>query len=1086
MSHKQRAYGYYDNEDDYYDDDDDNYMEDDEEYYRSMQQAKAKAKAKAAQAKPKPTPKKKDSPKPASKQPNKPQTIPSSPLQSSPTPSSTTTPDSCSLNVATGFKTLTVPESSDGRGSVSVVVMGHVDAGKSTLMGHLLHLTRNVDDKVIKAYEREASKMGKTSFHFAWVMDEYGNERERGVTMDVGVARVDTPNKHVTFLDSPGHRDFIGNTISAINQADAAILVVDAVPGAFEAGFVKREGSESGQTREHLEVAVGLGVRRLIVAVNKLDFFLQNESATPAQSSARRDQPTPAQVKQAFDRFISIRKQMIPFLETIGFHASRVRFIPVSGLRGWNMTTRVKSTDSPKNFYSSLWRSTTAAPMDVSNDPTTISWYNGPCLLQLVDSLPQGSNTIAAQLALSVTNVISSSSTIQASVYVDSGILSVVKPVNMIALPSTKKCQIRSISTSSLSNTAISERAMSITSAVQGSVVDISITSSEKDFSLHIGDRLMTSADMGASIVGVTNHFLANVLSFTDDPPIISGLQCTMYFQSRNEYVVLNKMLCVIDKSTGLPAKRNPRLLPYGDAALVEIITDEAVCIECASVVGSHFGRFVLRRDGKVIGVGLVTSLLEDIVVQKSSSSKGLSKLEIEHSLSQLSTQLTAFQEEIRHIQQSLTKTDRKIADVNQKQTQLSESTVRIEQAGLLETRLTQWIEQQFNDIVFPMKTEQENTSRMLASDIRVTNVQLVGLRNDTVGQIQSLAQRVEDVVSARDNDISMMEKRCTDTEFLVNDRVESLYRQFNVLKEGQANLKGFMEVFVQTASQPSTRRNQQGFTDDPAQTTLLMDKVRVMVSDMQLTKQEEVQKQISTIETQMNERLSRILQERQQTGETLLEQRLMGLLGEENDQLRKEMGQDKDNLMHSLGLIEEEIAQLHRQDVQSTEQLQSIILPSLRRLDARIANLEDHTPTVLQNFTASQQEDEGRSASATEMASSQQLSIVRSQLATMQKKVGWMEEEMKNTQRENDELKERLRRIEERLGGQQPQYQQTLTPKLSMPQTTFSNSTPPAISEQRRWGKDQTLQSSGSGEAWRDEQKNYSSVSPSFRFKHD
>ncbi|KAH9261517.1 translation elongation factor Tu [Batrachochytrium salamandrivorans] len=192
----------------------------------------------------------------------------------------------------------------------SLVVVGHVDAGKSTLMGHLLADLGVVDSKQLHKFEKESRELGKSSFKFAWVMDEHAEERERGVTIDVGVKRFETEHRCILLLDAPGHKDFVPTMITGASQADAAILVVPAVVGEFESGF-----SALGQTREHAWLLRNLGVSNLVVAVNKMD-----------------------QVEWDQARFESIQSTLQDFLiKQVGFAPSEVVFVPVSGLTGENL-----------------------------------------------------------------------------------------------------------------------------------------------------------------------------------------------------------------------------------------------------------------------------------------------------------------------------------------------------------------------------------------------------------------------------------------------------------------------------------------------------------------------------------------------------------------------------------------------------------------------------------------------------------------------------------------------------------------------------------------------------------------------------
>jgi len=193
---------------------------------------------------------------------------------------------------------------------INIVIIGHVDAGKSTTTGHLIYKCGGIDQRTIEKYEEEAKQMGKTSFKYAWVMDKLKSERERGITIDIALWKFETDTYVFTVIDAPGHRDFIKNMITGTSQADCAVLVVAAGQGEFEAGI-----SDNGQTREHALLAFTLGVKKIIVCVNKMD----SESVNFSES-----------------RFNEIKDEVTGFLTKIGYKLP-IPFVPISGWLGDNM-----------------------------------------------------------------------------------------------------------------------------------------------------------------------------------------------------------------------------------------------------------------------------------------------------------------------------------------------------------------------------------------------------------------------------------------------------------------------------------------------------------------------------------------------------------------------------------------------------------------------------------------------------------------------------------------------------------------------------------------------------------------------------
>ncbi len=130
----------------------------------------------------------------------------------------------------------------------------------------MIYKCGGIDKRTIEKFEKEASDMGKGSFKYAWVLDKLKAERERGITIDIALWKFETPKYYVTVIDAPGHRDFIKNMITGTSQADCAVLIIGGGVGEFEAGI-----SKDGQTREHALLANTLGVKQMIIAVNKMD-----------------------------------------------------------------------------------------------------------------------------------------------------------------------------------------------------------------------------------------------------------------------------------------------------------------------------------------------------------------------------------------------------------------------------------------------------------------------------------------------------------------------------------------------------------------------------------------------------------------------------------------------------------------------------------------------------------------------------------------------------------------------------------------------------------------------------------------------
>jgi elongation factor 1-alpha len=216
---------------------------------------------------------------------------------------------------------------------LNLIIIGHVDHGKSTMTGHLLFDTGNVDEKTIAKYADESNKLGAgETFKFAWVLDTLKEERERGVTIDLRFEKFETDKVFFTIIDAPGHRDFIKNMITGTSQADAAILVVSSKKGEFEVGV-----GPGGQSREHAYLARTLGVAQLAVAINKMDDATTNYSQ---------------------ERYNECKKELESLLKVVGYDTTKIQFVPVSGWIGDNL---VKKSEKMK-------------------------WYTGPTLIEVLNN----------------------------------------------------------------------------------------------------------------------------------------------------------------------------------------------------------------------------------------------------------------------------------------------------------------------------------------------------------------------------------------------------------------------------------------------------------------------------------------------------------------------------------------------------------------------------------------------------------------------------------------------------------------------------------------------------------------------------
>jgi len=431
---------------------------------------------------------------------------------------------------------------------INIVVIGHVDSGKSTTTGHLIYKCGGIDKRVIEKFEKEAQEMGKGSFKYAWVLDKLKAERERGITIDIALWKFQTENYYVTIIDAPGHRDFIKNMITGTSQADCGVLIIAAGTGEFEAGI-----SKNGQTREHALLAYTLGVKQLIVGVNKMD------STEPAYSGAR------------FDEII---KEVQNFIKKVGYNPAAVPFVPISGWHGDNML----------------------------EPSTNMSWYKGweitrkegnakgTTLLEALDAIIPPTRPTDKPLRLPLQDVykIGGIGTVPVG-RVETGI---IKPGMVITFaPNNLTTEVKSVEM----------HHESLPEAVPGDNVGFNV----KNVSVKDIKRGYVASDSKNNPAGAAQNFTAQVIVLNHPGQICNGYSPVLDCHTAHIACKFQEIQEKVDRRTGKATETNPKSIKSGDAAIVQLIPSKPMCVEAFSDF-PPLGRFAVRDMRQTVAVGVI------------------------------------------------------------------------------------------------------------------------------------------------------------------------------------------------------------------------------------------------------------------------------------------------------------------------------------------------------------------------------------------------------------------------------------------------------------------------------------------------
>jgi elongation factor 1-alpha len=434
---------------------------------------------------------------------------------------------------------------------INIVVIGHVDSGKSTTTGHLIYKCGGIDKRTIEKFEKEAQEMGKGSFKYAWVLDKLKAERERGITIDIALWKFETAKYYVTIIDAPGHRDFIKNMITGTSQADCAVLIVAAGVGEFEAGI-----SKNGQTREHALLAYTLGVKQLIVGVNKMD------STEPPYSESR---------------FSEIQKEVSTYIKKIGYNPDTVPFVPISGWHGDNMLEK-----SPHMTWHKGW-TVKKSKKDVTGDT----------LLDALDNIDQPKRPTDKALRLPLQDVykIGGIGTVPVGRVetgkIKSGMVVTFAPVQVTT-------EVKSVE---MHHTALDE-------ALPGDNVGFNI----KNVSVKDIRRGNVCGDSKNDCPKGVEDFTAQVIILNHPGEIRAGYSPVLDCHTAHIACKFHELKEKIDRRSGKKMEDNPEKVKSGDAAIVLMKPSKPMCVESFNDY-PPLGRFAVRDMRQTVAVGVIKSV---------------------------------------------------------------------------------------------------------------------------------------------------------------------------------------------------------------------------------------------------------------------------------------------------------------------------------------------------------------------------------------------------------------------------------------------------------------------------------------------
>jgi len=445
------------------------------------------------------------------------------------------------------------------KGHINIVVIGHVDSGKSTTTGHLIYKCGGIDKRTIEKFEKEAQEMGKGSFKYAWVLDKLKAERERGITIDIALWKFETDKYYVTIIDAPGHRDFIKNMITGTSQADCAVLIVAAGVGEFEAGI-----SKNGQTREHALLAFTLGVKQLIIGVNKMD------STEPPYSEKR---------------FSEISSEVANYVKKVGYNPKSVAFVPISGWHGDNMIEPSENMPWYKGWSKEMKEGK----------------FSGKTMFEALDAIIPPTRPSDKPLRLPLQDV-----------YKIGGIGTV--PVGRVETGVIKPGMVVTFAPSQLSTEvkSVEMHHESLPQAEPGDNVGFNV----KNVSVKDIKRGNVASDSKNDPAKGAVNFTAQVIVLNHPGEIGNGYSPVLDCHTAHIACKFEELQEKIDRRSGKKLEDFPKKVKSGDAAIVRMKPSKPMCVESFQQY-PPLGRFAVRDMRQTVAVGVIKAVEKEEVKGK-------------------------------------------------------------------------------------------------------------------------------------------------------------------------------------------------------------------------------------------------------------------------------------------------------------------------------------------------------------------------------------------------------------------------------------------------------------------------------------